>query len=136
MKIKYNIPVDSGMGVYNGDMGIVKEINEYSQDIVVEFDEHRRVRYPFSELDEIELSYAITIHKSQGSEYPAVIIPILDPPMPLVYRNLLYTGVTRAKKLLIAVGDPRELEKMVENNKRTLRYTMLDDLLKRTEDFI
>ncbi len=124
---KYNIPVDSGMGIFNGDMGIVREINEYSQDLVVEFDENRRVRYPFSELDEIELAYAITIHKSQGSEYPAVIMPILGGPRMLLNRNLLYTAVTRAKSTVCILGSSKTIQEMVDNQEQLKRYTGLKD---------
>ncbi len=124
---KHNIVVDSGMGVFNGDMGIVREINEYSQDLVVEYDEKRRVRYPFSDLDEIELSYAITIHKSQGSEYPAVILPILGGPRMLLNRNLLYTAVTRAKSTVVILGSSQTLEQMVENEEQLKRFTGLKD---------
>ena len=133
---KYNIPIDSGMGVFNGDMGIVKEINEYSQDVVVEFDENRRVRYPFSELDEIELSYAITIHKSQGSEYPAVIMPILGGPRMLLNRNLLYTAVTRAKSTVCILGSSSTLMDMVDNEQQLKRYTGLADRIKEVFDAI
>ncbi|MCR5556572.1 MAG: ATP-dependent RecD-like DNA helicase [Butyrivibrio sp.] len=123
----HNIPVDSGMGIFNGDMGIIREINEYSQDMVVEYDEHRRVRYPFSELDEIELSYAITIHKSQGSEYPAVILPLLGGPRMLLNRNLLYTAVTRAKNTVCILGSSQTLEQMVDNEEQLRRFTGLKD---------
>ena len=129
---KYNVPIDSGTGIFNGDMGIVREINEYSQELVVEYDEHRRVRYPFSELDEIELSYAITIHKSQGSEYPAVIMPILGGPRMLLNRNLLYTAVTRAKNTVCILGSSQTLFSMVENEQQLKRYTGLKD---RIQDF-
>lgn len=122
---KYNVPIDSGMGIFNGDMGIVREINEYSQEVVVEYDEHRRVRYPFSDLDEIELSYAITIHKSQGSEYPAVIMPILGGPRMLLNRNLLYTAVTRAKNTVCILGSSQTLFNMVDNEQQLKRYTGL-----------
>ena len=124
---KHNIPVDSGMGIFNGDMGIIREINEYSQDMVVEYDEHRRVRYPFSELDEIELSYAITIHKSQGSEYPAVILPLLGGPRMLLNRNLLYTAVTRAKSTVCILGSSQTIEQMVDNEEQLRRFTGLKD---------
>ncbi len=124
---KYNIAIDSGMGIFNGDMGIVKEINEHSRDVVVEFDEHRRVRYPFSDLDEIELSYAITIHKSQGSEYPAVIIPLKGGPRMLLNRNLLYTAVTRAKSTVCILGSSQTLGEMVDNEEQLRRYTGLKD---------
>ncbi len=131
---KYNIPVDSGMGIFNGDMGIIKEINEYSQDMVVEYDEHRRVRYPFSELDEIELSYAITIHKSQGSEYPAVVLPILGGPRMLLNRNLLYTAVTRAKSTVCILGSSQTLMNMVDNEEQLKRYTGLKDRIQEVFD--
>jgi len=124
---KYNIAVDSGMGVFNGDMGVVKEINEYSQDMVVEFDENKRVRYPFADLDELELSYAITIHKSQGSEYPAVIMPLLGGPRMLLNRNLLYTAVTRAKNTVCILGNSQTVMTMVSNEQQLRRYTGLKD---------
>ena len=133
---KYNVPIDSGMGIFNGDMGIVKEINEYSQDLVVEFDEHRRVRYPFSELDELELSYAITIHKSQGSEYPAVILPLLGGSRMLLNRNLLYTAVTRAKSTVCILGSSQTLMTMVDNEEQLRRYTGLSDRIKEVFDAI
>ncbi len=131
---KYNVPIDSGMGIFNGDMGIVREINEYSQDVVVEFDENRRVRYPFSELDELELSYAITIHKSQGSEYPAVIMPILGGPRMLLNRNLLYTAVTRAKSTVCILGSSQTLMNMVDNEQQLRRYTGLTDRIREVFD--
>jgi exodeoxyribonuclease V alpha subunit len=124
---KNNIEVDSGLGVFNGDMGIVREINEYSQDVVVEYDEKRMVRYPFSELDEIELSYAITIHKSQGSEYPAIIVPILSGPRMLLNRNLLYTAVTRARKTVCILGSRETVYEMAANAEQLKRYTGLKD---------
>jgi len=127
---KYNIAVDSGMGVFNGDMGVVKEINEYSQDMIVEFDEKKRVRYPFADLDELELSYAITIHKSQGSEYPAVIMPLLGGPRMLLNRNLLYTAVTRAKNTVCILGSSQTVMTMVSNEQQLRRYTGLKDRIK------
>ncbi len=123
----FGIPVDKGMGIFNGDMGVIKEINEYSQDMVVEFDEKKRVTYPFGDLDELELSYAITIHKSQGSEYPAVIMPILGGPRMLLNRNLLYTAVTRAKSTVCILGSSNTLMTMVENEEQLKRYTGLKD---------
>ena len=131
---KHNIQVDSGLGVFNGDMGIVREINEYSQDVVVEFDEHRRVRYPFSELDELELSYAITIHKSQGSEYPAVIMPLLGGPRMLLNRNLLYTAVTRAKNTVCILGSSQTVLNMTANEQQLKRYTGLKDRIREVFD--
>lgn len=122
---KHNIPIDSGMGVFNGDMGRIIEINTVISSLTVEFDDGRRVDYPFSGLDELELAYAITVHKSQGSEYGAVIMPILDGPKQLLNRNLLYTGVTRAKKCLVILGSSKTVEEMIENDKENLRYSGL-----------
>ncbi len=120
---RYNIPVDQGMGIFNGDIGVIRTIDEYAREVVVEFDEHRRVTYPYSGLDEIELAYAVTIHKSQGSEYPAVIMPLLKGPHMLFNRNLLYTGVTRAKACVTILGSRATLSEMVENNRENHRYT-------------
>ena len=89
---------------FNGDIGIIRQINDYAHEVVVEFDEHRRVTYAYAQLDEIELAYAVTIHKSQGSEYPAVIMPLLTGPKMLFNRNLLYTGVTRARNCVTILG--------------------------------
>ena len=123
---KYNIPIDKGVGVFNGDMGIIKEIFSYNQTLVVEFDDMRRVTYPFSGLDELELAYAITIHKSQGSEYPAVVMPLLSGPRQLFNRNLLYTGVTRARNCLTVLGSRQIMEEMISNNTENMRYTGLE----------
>ena len=123
---RYGIPVDKGMGIFNGDTGIVKEINDYSQTMIVEYDEKRLVTYAYAQLDEIELAYAITIHKSQGSEYPAVIMPILTGPKMLFNRNLLYTGVTRAKKCVTILGSSKMLEIMIDNKSEGVRYTGLE----------
>ena len=123
---KYNIPIDKGVGVFNGDMGIVKDIFNYNQTLVVEFDDMRRVTYPFSGLDELELAYAITIHKSQGSEYPAVVMPLLTGPRQLFNRNLLYTGVTRARNCLTVLGSRETIQEMVSNNNENMRYTGLE----------
>ena len=123
---KYNIPIDKGVGVFNGDMGIVKEIFNYNQTLVVEFDDMRRVTYPFSGLDELEPAYAITIHKSQGSEYPAVVMPLLSGPKQLFNRNLLYTGVTRARNCLTVLGSREIMEEMISNNNENMRYTGLE----------
>jgi exodeoxyribonuclease V alpha subunit len=133
---KYNIPIDSGTGIFNGDMGVITEINEYSQDMIVEFDEGRRVRYPFGDLDEIEHAFAITIHKSQGSEYPAVVLPILGGPRVLLNRNLLYTAVTRAKSTVCILGSSQTLISMVENEEQLKRYTGLKDRITEVFDAI
>ncbi len=122
---KYNIPIDRGMGVFNGDVGKVLEIREYAEQIVVEFEEGKKVTYPFSGLEELELAYAITIHKSQGSEYPAVIMPLLTGPSMLFNRNLLYTGVTRAKSCVTILGSKDTLNNMIANSSQHKRYTSL-----------
>lgn len=122
---KYGIPIDRGMGIFNGDIGMILEISEYTRSMVIEYDEHRRVTYSFDQLDEIELAYAVTIHKSQGSEYPAVIMPLLSGPRMLFNRNLLYTGVTRARNCVTILGSSMTLQEMVDNNFENRRYTGL-----------
>lgn len=124
---RYNISIDRGMGVFNGDMGRILEINENASVLVVEYDEQRRVTYPFSLLEELELSYAITIHKSQGSEYPAVILPLLSGPRLLFNRNLLYTGITRARNCVTILGSSSTVREMVDNVSDNRRYTALRD---------
>lgn len=124
---RYGIPIDKGMGVFNGDMGIVREIDHTAQLLTVEYDEHKRIEYPFSSLDEIELAYAVTIHKSQGSEYPAVILPLLSGPRMLFNRNLLYTAVTRARKCVTILGSRQTVQEMIKNEKQHKRYTSLCD---------
>lgn len=127
---RYGIPIDKGLGVFNGDIGIITEINEYSRSMVIEFDEHRRVTYSFDQLDEIELAYAVTIHKSQGSEYPAVIMPLLSGPRMLFNRNLLYTGVTRARSCVTILGSSVTIQEMIDNNYQNRRYTGLSERVK------
>lgn len=124
---RYGIPVDKGMGVFNGDMGIILEIQEYTSSLVVEFDESRRVTYAFSQLDELEHAYAITIHKSQGSEYKAVVIPLLTGPGLLFNRNLLYTAVTRARNCVTILGSSETVRNMIRNEREHKRYTALLD---------
>lgn len=124
---KYGIAVDSGQGVFNGDVGIIKEINETAKTVVVEYDDLRRVTYPITGLDEIELAYAVTIHKSQGSEYPAVIMPLLAGPKMLFNRNLLYTGVTRAKSCVTILGSRETVNQMIANENEQKRYTGLKE---------
>ena len=133
VRSRYGIPIDKGMGIFNGDMGVIKEMNESAQVLTVEYDEHRLVEYPFSSLDEIELAYAITIHKSQGSEYPAVILPLLSGPAMLFNRNLLYTGVTRARKCVTILGSSRTVQEMIDNARENRRYTGLNDRIKEIE---
>ena len=127
---RYGIPVDKGTGIFNGDIGIIRQINDYAHEVVVEFDEHRRVTYAYAQLDEIELAYAVTIHKSQGSEYPAVIMPLLTGPKMLFNRNLLYTGVTRAKNCVTILGSRRTVQEMVDNNYQNRRYTGLAERIR------
>ena len=112
----YGIPTDKGAGVFNGDMGIIREINEFAEILTVEFDEGKMVEYSFKQLEELELAYAITIHKSQGSEYPAVIIPMYSGPRMLMTRNLLYTAVTRARSCVCLVGRPDAFYSMASNS--------------------
>lgn len=127
---RYNIPIDKGMGVFNGDMGRVMEINETMSTLLVEFDDGRRVNYPFSGLEELELSYAITIHKSQGSEYPAVILPLLGGPRMLFNRNLLYTGITRARNCVTILGSSETVRNMIDNVSENRRYTALESRIR------
>ena len=129
IRSRYNIPIEKGMGVFNGDMGIVREINSFSETLTVEYEERRMVEYPFKELDQLDLAYAITIHKSQGSEYPAVIIPLLTGPRMLMNRNLLYTAVTRARKCVTLVGDEKAFYNMEANVNEQKRYSGLRDRL-------
>ena len=129
IRSRYNIPIEKGLGVFNGDMGIVREINSFSETLTVEYEERRMVEYPFKELDQLDLAYAITIHKSQGSEYPAVIIPLLTGPRMLMNRNLLYTAVTRARKCVTMVGDEKAFYNMEANVNEQKRYSGLRDRL-------
>ncbi|MBQ7469991.1 MAG: ATP-dependent RecD-like DNA helicase [Pseudobutyrivibrio sp.] len=123
----YNITIEKGLGVFNGDVGIIKDINEWGKTVTVEFEEGRKVVYPFASLDELELAYAITVHKSQGSEYPAVVMPIVDGPKMLMNRNILYTAITRAKKCVTMVGDADVFYSMVDNTSQAKRYSGLKD---------
>lgn len=125
IRSKYGIAIDQGTGIFNGDMGIVRSIQPFSETMTVEFDEGRLVEYSFKQLDELELAYAITIHKSQGSEYPAVVIPLLDGPRLLMNRNLLYTAVTRARKCVTMVGNDITFQKMIGNTSQQMRYSGL-----------
>lgn len=125
-KGKGRFKVEEGMGIFNGDMGVISEIDTFNEEVVVLFDDDREVRYQYNMLDELELSYAITIHKSQGSEYPAVILPLLTGPAVLMNRNLLYTAVTRAKNCVVIVGEKTMVDKMIRNNDEQKRYSSLD----------
>lgn len=126
----YRMPLDEGVGVFNGDCGIVREINSYTEMLTVEFEEGRRVEYEFKQAEELELAYAVTIHKSQGSEYPAVILPLLGGPRMLMNRNLLYTAVTRAKSCVCIVGSVHTFQEMIANEQEQKRYSGLKDRIK------
>lgn len=130
IRSRYGLAIDKGMGVFNGDMGKIRSIDDYQEIVTVEFEEGRLVDYAFKQLDELELAYAITIHKSQGSEYPAVVIPLLTGPRMLMNRNLLYTAVTRAKRCVTLVGNERTFQGMIGNVSEQKRYTGLKDCLK------
>ena len=123
---KYGIPVEKGVGVFNGDTGILKTINEFAETAEVEFEDGRFAEYSFKQLEELELAYAITIHKSQGSEYPAVVMPILSGPRMLLNRNLLYTAVTRARKCVTIVGSEETFREMIRNEEQQKRFSTLD----------
>jgi exodeoxyribonuclease V alpha subunit len=130
VRSKYGIATQTGTGVFNGDAGEIKEINLFSEHLTVEFDDNRLVEYSFNQLDELDLAYAVTIHKSQGSEYPAVILPILDGPRLLFNRNLLYTAVTRAKNCVTIVGSDSMLQFMIDNKSEQSRYSGLCERIK------
>ena len=121
-----------GSGIFNGDIGIIEEIKLSEECMVVLFDD-KRAEYDFSMLDELDLSYAITVHKSQGSEYPIVIIPLYRYSQRLLTRNLLYTALTRAQKMVVLVGDEEVSRRMIDNNRRTKRYTGLPYLFSKYE---
>lgn len=120
---KSNVLIDQGIGIFNGDIGIISEINDFDERVVVTFDDGRVTEYEYNQLDELEHAFAITIHKSQGSEYPAVVIPILSGPMKLLSRNLLYTAVTRARRMVVIVGNLSKINEMIDNIQEQKRYT-------------
>lgn len=132
IRSKYGLCIDKGTGIFNGDTGIIEEINFFAETLTVSFDEGKMVEYPFKLLEELELAYAITIHKSQGSEYPAVVIPLFQGPRMLMNRNLLYTAVTRAKKCVTLVGNDEIFYTMINNNSQLKRYSGLRDRLLET----
>ncbi len=130
---RYDIPVEKGLGVFNGDLGVIRDIDAFAESLTVEFEEGRLVGYPFKQTEELELAYAITIHKAQGSEYPAVVIPLLDGPRMLMNRNLLYTAVTRARRCVVLVGNEETFYHMEQNTSVQKRYSGLRDRLAETE---
>ena len=129
IRTKMGLVVDRGNGIFNGDMGVIKRIVPFEEMLEIEYDEERIIAYPFEMLIEVEHAYAITIHKSQGSEYPAVILPLLSGPRLLFNRNLLYTAVTRAKKCLVIVGSETVFQEMIENKREHSRYSGLAEKL-------
>jgi exodeoxyribonuclease V alpha subunit len=127
---KYGITIEKGTGIFNGDIGIVEEVNDFNSTLRIRFDDGHMVDYPYKQIDQLELAYAMTIHKSQGSEYPAVVMPLLSGPRMLYNRNLLYTAVTRAKNCVVIVGDENVFYKMEQNNQQQRRYSGLEDRLR------
>ena len=123
------IVTEQGMGVFNGDVGIIKNINLFMENMEVQFDDGKFVSYSFKQLEELELAYAVTIHKSQGSEYPAVVLPLITGPRMLMTRNLLYTAVTRAKKCVTIVGVEDAVKEMVANNNEVKRHSGLGHMI-------
>lgn len=126
---------EHGAGIFNGDIGTVLEINHFAEELTLEFDEGRRAVYAFKDTEEIELAYAVTVHKSQGSEYPAVVIPLISGPRPLMNRNLIYTAVTRAKECVCIVGIPETFLVMAANDEEQKRYSGLCDFLKELSEW-
>ena len=129
----FGIVTASGEGVFNGDMGVIESIRPFDQTLTVIFDDSKYVEYSFSQLDELELAYVVTVHKSQGSEYPAVVIPLLDAPQVLLTRNLIYTAITRAKKCVVLIGSSETLRFCIGNKKEDERYSTLRELLEQIE---
>lgn len=136
IKNDYDFTIDEGVGVFNGDIGIISEINQYTNKLKVKFEDDKLVEYEHANLEELELAYAITIHKSQGSEYPVVVIPLLTGPSMLLIRNLLYTAVTRAKKYVVIVGLDTTINQMIDNDKEIERYSTLQFRLKEIYDIM
>ena len=126
--------MEKGVGVFNGDTGILRSINDFAETAEVEFEDGRHAEYSFKQLEELELAYAITIHKSQGSEYPAVVIPLLSGPKMLLNRNLLYTAVTRARKCVTVVGSEETFAEMIRNEKQQKRFSSLDIRIRELEE--
>ena len=127
---RYGIPTEQGTGAFNGDTGVIERISTFDENVTVKFEDGRFVTYEFSQLDELELAYAITVHKSQGSEYPAVIIPMSQGPRMLMNRNILYTAVTRARKCVCIIGEEPVFMQMAKNESEAKRYTSLDERIK------
>ena len=127
---RYGTPIHTGEGIFNGDLGIIRQMNHAASFMTVEFDDGRFVEYPYGNLEELELAYAVTIHKSQGSEYPAVLLPLLSGPKMLLSRNLLYTAVTRAKSCVVILGSEETVQMMIDNAQDSRRYTSLAERIR------
>ena len=130
---RYQIPLERGIGIFNGDIGYIQKIDQRLEQMTILFDENKTVAYSFKQLEELELAYAITIHKAQGSEYPAIVIPLLPGPRMLLNRNLLYTAVTRAKKCVTLVGDENVFFEMIENTTEQTRYSGLKERIQEVQ---
>ena len=137
IKNNYDVPwlryCDSGQGVFNGDIGILKKIDTVNNVISVVFDD-KEALYSTESVRELELAYAMTVHKSQGSEFPAVVMPVIGAPQPLAYRNLFYTALTRAKKLIVLIGNEQSIKNMVDNDKKSRRYSALKYFIENDSD--
>ncbi len=127
---RYGYPLEEGEGVFNGDVGRIKQINTKNRTVTVLFDDKRQVEYDYVALEELELAYAITIHKSQGTESPIIVLPLHSGPEILFSRNLLYTAVTRAKRYVVVIGDEAMVHKMVDNDRQAVRYSSLEARLR------
>lgn len=127
---RHNIPIQTGLGVFNGDLGVIRSINLFTEQVEIEFDGGRRASYGYAQLEELELAYAVTIHKAQGSEYPAIVLPLLTGPRMLMNRNLLYTAVTRAKQCVTVVGSVETFQQMIENKQEMKRYSGLRERIR------
>ena len=129
MRAPNGLTYEKGTGIFNGDIGIIQRINEHTQMLEVLFDDGKHVIYEYAQLEELTLAYAATIHKSQGSEYPAVVLPLLSVPFMLTNRNILYTAVTRAKKCVVIVGNADTVSRMIDNARQMQRFSGLKDRL-------
>ena len=127
---RYGIVAQRGTGVFNGDTGMIRTISPQLETLTVEFEDSKMVDYTFKQLDELELAYATTVHKAQGSEFPAVVIPLLGVPHMLMTRNLIYTAVTRARKCVVLVGSAEIFREMVANPTEENRYTTLAERIR------
>ena len=129
-RIKWRRGDEEGEGVFNGESGMIRMIDEEEKSLLVELDDGRFVEYAFEDLDEVSIAYAISVHKSQGSEYDVVVMPVLGGAPMLMTRNLLYTALTRAKKMVVLVGSEQSICRMVDNDRIAQRYGCLLQRLK------